>query len=754
MLSVYSTLQNDYEAEKCTVCETPNPLRNQKCQYCSTVNVLSASVCTKCNQSFVLDTVKYSNDKGHAKFKSVVGLKNLGNSCFLNSTLQCLIGIKPLKEYYLKLKSDIFEKDSISYSFVDLLHEINSNKYVNIAPVNIKNSIIATEAKNNSDFEFFGTGQMDANELLSFFLEKLSHDIEKLNKNKNNKKNIINDLFTGQYKQKIKCNDCDYISSQTNDYTVLNLNIPSVTNKEIEYTFCPLYDWNKTQQTDLLLCHGYFNGIAKNCCVSLYPKTIIKIIFDFYYIVNSPTVYGITMKKMDDILTFKEKLSKIHNVPRNQLFVCDIWKSKIHRELKNHDIVGDINRKSDDIFVYYCPLPIVDQLPKIEKNNTEKDTKNKNNNNSYGNYGYGYYKSHEFGNETQLKHNTFVITHQKKIKSKYNHYYNSNNGERYEDEPLGLPLLITLPTDRIITIKQLRIRIWNKIFPFIKLRGQIKNDKQPIKKKRVKKEKSNQFYTEYPISNHPIEDEEAIDLEFLVQMDLDSEKTTRKEKLKAYSCSDNDLPFRIFACWGFNNNLELIYNSNDEFDLNKRSLKFIIHWTNYVEYRYSFYHVSSRIRDSSAPQPLNNSDGISYYTYGYKSRQHKTIKLDQCLDNTLNEEDIWDKNEVGWSCPKCKCKADATKSIKISKLPQFIFLNIKRFTYTRNYRDRIDAPISFPLKNLDMGKYLHVSNNNDEIKEDENVKSVNYNLCGVINHIGGMGVCFFVLYFYILQIEH
>ncbi|ETN99339.1 hypothetical protein RFI_38142, partial [Reticulomyxa filosa] len=81
------------------------------------------------------------------------------------------------------------------------------------------------------------------------------------------------------------------------------------------------------------------------------------------------------------------------------LFVCDVWKNKIHRDLKNSDMIAEINRLNDYIVVYYVPKPLAsddkisaslsnsEQQQQQQQYNTTASTStnttnNKNNNNN------------------------------------------------------------------------------------------------------------------------------------------------------------------------------------------------------------------------------------------------------------------------------------------------------------------------------------------------------------------------------------
>lgn len=55
---------------------------------------------------------------------------------------------------------------------------------------------------------------------------------------------------------------------------------------------------------------------------------------------------------------------------------------------------------------------------------------------------------------------------------------------------------------------------------------------------------------------------------------------------------------------------------------------------------------------------------------------------------------------------------------------------MKRFSYSRVYRDKLDVLVDFPLHSLDMGEYL-LNNPDNESKV--------YDLIAVANHYGGLG---------------
>ena len=80
-------------------------------------------------------------------------------------------------------------------------------------------------------------------------------------------------------------------------------------------------------------------------------------------------------------------------------------------------------------------------------------------------------------------------------------------------------------------------------------------------------------------------------------------------------------------------------------------------------------------------------------------------------------------------CPHCKKHQQATKKFDLWSLPEVLVIHLKRFSYTRSLRDKLDTLVEFPTKGLNMSRYLRHSNHPPAV----------YDLVGVCNHYGGLG---------------
>ncbi|WRT69987.1 uncharacterized protein IL334_006980 [Kwoniella shivajii] len=131
-----------------------------------------------------------------------------------------------------------------------------------------------------------------------------------------------------------------------------------------------------------------------------------------------------------------------------------------------------------------------------------------------------------------------------------------------------------------------------------------------------------------------------------------------------------------------------------------------------------------------------------------KKKEGKKIDIEDCLDEfskeeTLGEDDLW-------YCPVCKKHQAATKKLEIYKAPDILVICIKRFGSSRRMGDKLDNMVNFPIDGLDLGKRigekkvaqsLKMNSGTLEeygIEQDEGEEMI-YDLYAVDNHFGGMG---------------
>jgi hypothetical protein len=112
-----------------------------------------------------------------------------------------------------------------------------------------------------------------------------------------------------------------------------------------------------------------------------------------------------------------------------------------------------------------------------------------------------------------------------------------------------------------------------------------------------------------------------------------------------------------------------------------------------------------------------------------KNNNKSEIKdLEDCFE-LFNRPEILSESDA-WFCPKCKKHQQASKEFSLWKLPKYLVLQLKRFSTSGMYRNKLSKLIDFPLKGLDLSRFV------DGPKENT---SFIYNLFAVSNHSGGLG---------------
>ena len=186
--------------------------------------------------------------------KGRTGLVNIGNTCFMNSALQCLSNCYELTKYFILnlYENDINQENKlgsggrIAVTYRKLLEELwrRDEDYIN--PSYFKNIFAHFVRK------FSGYSQQDSNEFLIYLLDKIHEDLNSISKkpyieieDKRNdesdedaskrwwekhllrENSIIVDLFHGQFKSTITCNYCNRVAVSFDSFMFLSLPIPS-----------------------------------------------------------------------------------------------------------------------------------------------------------------------------------------------------------------------------------------------------------------------------------------------------------------------------------------------------------------------------------------------------------------------------------------------------------------------------------------------------------------------------------------------
>lgn len=189
------------------------------------------------------------------------GLSNLGNTCYLNSVVQCLSATYELLtnfltgkfEKHINFNSKLGSKGVLAKSFYELLKQMsaatnNINKY--IVPKNFK---IVCGSINS---EFNNNDQQDCQEFLNFILDGLHEDLNQaggapplpaLTEEQENRReqmplrlasaiewekylktnfSTITDIFQGQYSSRLSCLTCGKTSTTYQAFSTLSLPIP------------------------------------------------------------------------------------------------------------------------------------------------------------------------------------------------------------------------------------------------------------------------------------------------------------------------------------------------------------------------------------------------------------------------------------------------------------------------------------------------------------------------------------------------
>ena len=255
-------------------------------------------------------------------YPTLIGLENIGATCYMNATLQCFCHIDKFVNFfkYNKQANEIYQNNltnTLSYSFKILIEQLwpnntnNTQKYY--SPYEFKNKI----SQMNPIFE--GVQANDSKDLVNFIIMTLHSELNRVNTNTNNKinlninldqrnkdlvfnhfmmdfmetnKSIISDLFYGVNFSITQCQNCFTRSYNYQTFFFLTFPLEEVRKFKLQYNpnfndLVNIYDcFLYNQKNDFMIGENsmYCNYCKQTCgssmisYLSVTPNVLILIL--------------------------------------------------------------------------------------------------------------------------------------------------------------------------------------------------------------------------------------------------------------------------------------------------------------------------------------------------------------------------------------------------------------------------------------------------------------------------------------------
>ncbi|KAK6147356.1 hypothetical protein DH2020_018268 [Rehmannia glutinosa] len=570
----------------------------------------------------------------------LTGLYNLGNTCFMNSAIQCLVHTPKLVDYFLgNFRKDLNYENplgmngKLAIAFGDLLRKLWAPGATPVSPRMFK-STIASFAP-----QFSGYNQHDSQEFLSFLLDGLHEDLNRVKRKPYVQANeddcrpdeevadeywgnhlsrndsIIVDLCQGQYRSTLVCPICKKLSVTFDPFMYLSLPLPSSTLRKMTLTVLSTDGTNLPHPVTVTVPD---NGTFKDLVDAL----------------------GIACSLRDDetllIAEFPdnfEKASLLRFMVLTAFSILfhfvEIFNNSILRILDDPDDSLELIRDYDQLAAYRLP----------------KDM-----------------------DGSRL----VVFMHQQEEKS-YVHAFSSF-------KKFGIPLVARMSD--FSKGSEIHKEFLKLISPFLLSSEDFLNDDAHV-------------------------DEEIEDTVLDEAANSNNESENDSDSLR-------DFEFYLESSTFYSTGFKIQMDEPVPISKHEKPIKVLVSWP---EKFIKDYDTSIL---SLLPEVCKT---------GFMSKwTQDSISLYKCVDAFLKEEPLGPEDM--WYCPNCKAHRQASKKLDLWRLPEILVIHLKRFSYTRFLKNKLETFVDFPIDDFDLSNYLIQKNN---------MICHRYMLYAVSNHYGGMG---------------
>ncbi|XP_015870895.3 ubiquitin carboxyl-terminal hydrolase 8 [Ziziphus jujuba] len=551
----------------------------------------------------------------------LTGLENLGNTCFMNSAIQCLVHTPEFVDYFLgdyqreiNYENPLGMKGELALAFGELLRKLWARGSRSVAPRKFKLKLAKFAP------QFGGSYQHDSQEFLAFLLDGLHEDLNRVkckpyievkdpagradeevgeeywHNHIARNDSIIVDVCQGQYRSTLVCPVCNKVSVTFDPFMYLSLPLPSTSVRTMSLTVI---------STD---------GITL------------------------PSTFTVTVPKCGRLKDLIEGFSTACSLGDDEtILVAEIYKNRIFRVLEDPSDSLALIRDEDQLVAYRFPkesgtFPLV------------------------------------------------VFVHQQ---------MESDGRVTLEPKIFGVPLVASL--SNVSCGSDIREQYLKLLNPFLMPIGDVSDDNANDAGNYV---------------NEASEIEDAISPAIL--SDPCSSSGSGDD-----THSSTDFEFYIRGAIG--DTLTLI-NMNEPVYVSgsiKRLQEVLVLWSREMLKKYDTCLLSSLPHVFKPNMFLRPQEFVSVY---------------KCLEAFLKEEPLGPDDM--WHCPSCKKPHQASKKLDLWRLPEVLVIHLKRFSYSRFFKNKLETFVDFPIEDLDLSTYI--------TRKSSELPS-RYMLYAISNHYGGMG---------------
>lgn len=680
-----------------------------------------------------------------------VGLSNLGNTCYMNSALQCLTHIPQLRDYFLyngfekeiNTENPLGYKGNIARAFHDLIQNLWANS---MSP--LKSSFAPNHFKTmigHCNSMFSGYMQQDSQEFLAFLIDSLHEDLNRIIEKPYVEKpsllrnadvedsdiindlaqktwkshllrndSIITDLFVGMYKSTLECPECHKVSITFDPYNDITLPLPvqSV--------------WT-----------------AK---IRLFPQSL------------PPCMLEVELPKTATYKDLKNYVSKCVGINASNLYGCEIFGHQFYNNFEMSDSnsqylpLHELISESDIIIFYELPAEEDDVIVPVLNSCIESEFP------SPSLFGIPFFiilKPDQLNNPCHIR---------KKLQDMYINLsgghipFNHANSEiplSFTDFPLLINKYSSEELSKYNEIIKFAIPTTDNGKEFFRIKIL---DNSSKKRRNHMDGRFSQFWTptlhinlndsqdivsvldnitkdiyNYPNITEQEESQQSLSKE---TPESDTEPLTSKSILNDATNTDEEIMMESSDYDTYDTNAENNKSTKKNFTTNHKtesiSMEKLISPTTVIVCEWLKDDIEEVFSDDKVinwenPGMIPNKE-LESIKLERLNQNKKQITLDDCLT-------LFSKKEVlgftdSWYCPNCKEHRQATKCIQLWNTPDIMLIHLKRFENTRSFSDKIDDVVDFPITGFDISKHL--------VCENDPRNNI-YDLIAVDNHYGGLG---------------